>query len=219
MSEHKPKGHFDYLLAMDCETTGLCINNHTPVENNDGERHQAVSWGFVVADAQTLMPQKELYVEIKWNKYSKEQRKLDSYFGIHAEKIHGLTKEYLDDNGMTETEAVERIANEIIVPYWGIGANMSNIRTLGHNVHTFDLPFLRDLFGRHGLDLPFGNRHMDSNSLGFGTVGSLNSDDLFSVLGMDDRDEHNALEDARMALESFRLVRVLWKGKVGINAY
>lgn len=209
---NQPRGYFKYLLALDCETTGLCFNNDTPVENPDkGERHQTVSWGFIVADSETLTPQKQLYLEIKWNKYSIEQRKIDSNFGVKAEHVHGLTKDYLDENGVTEKEAVEQIANEILVPYWGIGSDMANIRTLGHNVHMFDLPFLRDMFERQGLDLPFGNRHYDTNSAGFLTFGTWNSDELFELIGYDPRSSHNALQDAEMALQSAKIIRTIFQ--------
>lgn len=212
----KPRGYFDFLLAIDCETTGLCFTSDSPVYNpKTEERHQALSWGIIVADAKTLKPVDDLYVEIKWNQSSKDQRVRNPRFGREAEKIHGLTFEYLEENGVDEEEAVALIG-ELVLTYWGPDVS---IRTLGHNVHMFDVPFLRDMFHRHEIPLRFGNRHMDSNSLAFGTVGTFNSDDLFSTLGMEEREKHNSLDDAKMALESFRIIRTLWKGKVGISAY
>lgn len=212
MSEEST-GYFKYLLAMDCETTGLCFNKPTPFEDLDsGERHQAVSWGFVVADSQTLTPVKKHYVEIKWNKYSVEQRKIDPQFGAKAEQIHGLTKEYLDENGVDEQQAVVDIMNNVIAPYWGVGSDMAGVRTLGHNVHMFDLPFLRDLMERHQISLPFGNRHYDTNSAGFLTFGTWNSDELFNlVCKQDSRNTHNALDDAERALEAARVIRKIFQ--------
>lgn len=214
MSENR--GYFKYLLAMDCETTGLSFNTETPVFNNDiGERHQALSWGLIVADSETLEPVERLYLEVKWNQYSIEQRKLDPRFGRQAEEIHGLTREYLDSNGVTEQEAIEQIANKLIIPYWGWGNGMSNIRTLGHNVHTFDLPFFRDLFVRHQINLPFGNRHFDSNSVGFVTLNTKSSDELFDLIGYQQREGHNALEDAEMALGACRMIRKVVQKTLG----
>lgn len=206
----KPMGYFDYLLAIDCETTGISFNSDDPSVG-----HQAVSWGIIVADAHTLKPIEELYVEIKWNDELKRKRAEDPEFGKQAERIHGLTLSYLDENGLDEEEAVLKIG-ELILKYWGPEVS---IRTLGHNVHLFDLAFLKAMFRRHGIELRFGCRHMDSNSLGFGTVGSFRSDDLFTSLGLNERRLHNSLDDARMALESFRRVRVLWNNCVGVNAY
>lgn len=210
----KPRGYFEYLLAMDCETTGLCVNSSNPI--TDGQIiHQPLSWGLIVANAKTLKPIEELYVEIKWNQNSVSQANKDPWFGKEAEKIHGLTREYLDKNGIDEEEAVLQIG-EMILKHWGPEVS---IRTLGHNVHTFDMPFFRDMFQRYGINLKFGNRHFDTNSIGFATVGSFNSDDLFDTVCAVERKQHNALEDARLALESTRIVRLLWNDCVGVNAY
>jgi DNA polymerase III epsilon subunit-like protein len=210
MSYDTPKGYFEKLLAIDCETTGLDWDGDDPSNG-----HQAVSWGLIVADAKTLKSVEELYVEIKWNDESKAARKVDPEFSVSAANIHGLTYDYLEKNGITEEEAVVLIAN-LILKYWG---PTSLVKTLGHNVHVFDVPFLRAMFRRHGIDLPLGGRHYDSNSIGFATVGAYVSDALFDCMGFDSRNSHNALEDARMALESVRRVRVLWDAKVGVNAY
>lgn len=213
---NKPRGYFQYLLAIDCETTGLCFSNDSPVHNpKTGEYHQAVSWGIIVADAKTLTPIDEVYVEIKWNDNSIKQRNKTPSFGKKAETIHKLTQNHLEINGVSEEEAVVTIAN-IIVKYWGTD---NNIVTLGHNVHTFDMPFLRDLFRRNGVPLKFANRHYDTNSVGFITVGAFNSDDLFNTMGMEARGTHNALDDAKMALESARRIRLLWDAEVGVSAY
>lgn len=206
----KPKGYFEKLLAMDCETTGLAWNSADPSIG-----HQAVSWGFIVADGKTLKPIEELYVEIKWNNESKAARKADPQFGVGAANIHGLTYDYLEKNGMSEEDAVVKIAN-LIIKYWG---PTTLIKALGHNVQMFDIPFLRAMFKRHGIELPLGSRHYDSNSAGFITVGSYTSDALFDTMGFDSRSSHNALEDTRMSLESCRRIRLLWDAKVGVNAY
>jgi len=198
----KARGYFDYLLAIDCETTGLNYDNNDPSIG-----HQAVSWGIIVANAKTLKPIEELYVEIKWNDESKAFRKADPSFGKAAEKIHGLTYDYLEENGITEEEAVIAIAS-LIMKYWGPTVS---VRTLGHNVHTFDMPFLRSLFHRLGVDIRFGNRHYDTNSIGFVLFETFNSDDLFKEVGFEERGEHNALDDAKMALESARVSRIIFK--------
>jgi len=206
----KPRGCFENLLAIDCETTGLDWDADDPSNG-----HQAVSWGMIVADGKTLKPIEELYVEIKWNNDSKETKKTDPEFGVSAANIHGLTYEYLEKNGITEEEAVVKIAN-LIIKYWGPTAQ---VKTLGHNVHVFDVPFLRAMFRRYNIELPLGSRHYDSNSVGFVTVGAYISDALFDTMGFDSRNSHNALEDAHMALESCRRIRVLWDANVGVKAY
>lgn len=210
MSWDNPKGYFEKVLAMDCETTGLNWE-----DDNPSIGHQPISWGFVVADAHTLKPIEELYVEIKWNDESREAKKTDPTFGVSAAAIHGLTFDVLEKNGITEEEAVIQIAN-LIIKHWG---PTSQVKTLGHNVHLFDLPFLRAMLRRHMIELPIGSRHYDSNSVGFCTVGSYTSDGLFETMGFDNRKSHNALADAHMALESCRLIKQLWEQKVGLKAY
>lgn len=208
MSNDKPRGFFEKLLVIDCETTGLCFGGENPVfDVNTGERHQTVSWGVIVADAKTLKPIQKEYVEIKWNKESKKQKKANSIFGSRAEQVHGLTFEYLEKNGVTEEQAVEKIGNLIITHFGPAGS----LKCLGHNVHLFDVPFLRDLFERQGVPLAFGNRHYDTNSMGFATFGTFNSDDLFELVGFSKREDHNALVDAEQALESTRVIRKIFK--------
>jgi len=209
MNIKKQAGYFEKILAIDAETTGLDFNNDDPSNG-----HQAVSWGIVVADTTTLKPVEELYVEIKWNQESKQRRMDDPRFGKKAESIHGLTFEYLEEHGMEEKDAVLAIAN-LIIKYWG---PTNRINCLGHNVHVFDVPFLKSLFRRHKLDVLFSSRHCDSNSVGFTTVGAYTSNALFETMGFDPRDSHNALEDAKMSLESCRQISVLWKEMIQITS-
>ena len=207
-SQTNQKGYFKHVLAADCETTGLNFGGDDP---SDG--HQAISWGFIVADTTTFEPIEELYLEIKWNPVSIQSRKKDPKFGEKAEQIHGLTQTYLNGNAISEEEAVIQIAN-LIIKYWGPN---NVICMLGHNVATFDMPFLRSLFRRHDVPLRFANRHFDSCSLGVGTVGSFTSDALFETMGNSSREDHNALDDCRMSLDTFRVIKKLWTDMVGLE--
>jgi hypothetical protein len=197
----KPVGWFKYVLAMDAETTGLKFNSDDPSIG-----HQAVSWGFIVAEAATLQPVEKLYVEIKWNDTSLDAREADPKFGKHAEKIHGLTLSYLEENGMDEEDAVTEIGS-LILKYWADG----NIRCLGHNVATFDIWFLKRMMRAYDIELKFGARHIDTNGAGFINFETFTSDVLFQEVGFEARDDHNALDDAFMALESARIMRMIFK--------
>ena len=208
--KEKPRGYFEKLLAIDCETTGINFSSNDPSEG-----HQALSWGLIVADAKTLKPIEELYLEIKYNELSKKRRKEEKDFGVNAANIHGLTFDYLEKHGIDEQEAVVKIAN-LIIKYWGPTVQ---VKTLGHNVHMFDVPFLRSLFKRYNIDVPIGSRHYDSNSVGFITVGAYESNALFETMGFKPRNNHNALEDARMSLETCRKIKELWEKNIGIKAY
>ena len=197
-TKNKPTGYFKYLLAIDCETTGLDFNSDHPSNG-----HQALSWGVIVLESDTFTPVEELYVEIKWNEESKAAREADPKFGKRAEEIHGLTYDYLEENGVTEEEAVELIGS-LIMKYWGPTVS---IRTLGHNVHLFDLDFLRSMFRRHGIDLKFGNRHYDTNSIGWAAFETFTSDQLFELIGFDPRGKHNSLDDIKMTIAAAKVVR------------
>ena len=207
-----PKGYFKYILAIDSETTGLNKNKN---EGCVSDGHQAVSWGLVVADAETLVPIEELYLEIKWNEQSLKQKELDPDFGVTAASIHGLTYAHLEENGIDEAEAVLQIL-ELILKYWG---PTQELKCLGHNVSEFDIPFMKSMFKRYGVDVKFANRQYDSNSIGWATIGSFTSDAFFDTMGFDTREAHNSLEDAKMALESTRRLRVIWNDVVGLKAY
>jgi len=210
MNKKQPNGYFKYLLALDCETTGLSFTTADPSIG-----HQAVAWGLIIADAATLMPIEKKYIEIKWNEASITASMHDPAFGKKAEAIHGLSRSYLEKNGVSEQEAVIEIAN-LILRYFGPNGV---IKCLGHNVHMFDIPFLRAMTMRHGIELMFGSRHYDSNSVGFITTGAFTSDALFDTMGFPTRTSHNALNDAEMALESCRRIKVLWESKISVNAY
>lgn len=207
--KHTNKNKIKYILAVDVETTGMSW-----LQGDPSKGHQVVSFGAIVADAETFEEIEHKYVEVKWTKESEDALEQNPSFGRDAEKVHGLTREYLNEHGVTEEEAAAELG-ELIMKYWSTDVT---VQLLGHNVATFDLFFIRNLLHKHGLTFKFASRMYDSHSLGAGTVGAVNSDQLFAALGFDDRNDHNSLEDARMSLEAFRIIRKLWTKKVGIVA-
>jgi hypothetical protein len=201
MINKKPRGYFKHVLAVDVETSGMCYGTDDPSYNpKTGETYQIVSIGLVVADVATFKPVEELYLEIKWDG--------ESVWSKEAEGVHGLTKQYLEEHGVDRVTAVEEIGN-LVIKYWGPD---TPICLLGHNVATFDLWFFKRLMRSEGIHLRFGNRYIDSQSAGIATFGTFNSDDLFAAAGFPERDpsKHNALDDAKMALTSVRLIKQLW---------
>jgi DNA polymerase III alpha subunit (gram-positive type) len=199
--------HIDKILAMDCETSGINWNagkSHSRDSVAIGQ--QCVSWGLIISDTATFKPIDEMYVEIKWNGKAN--------WDVKAEKTHGLSREYLEEHGLDEEDAVVDIV-EFIMQYIDI---KKPIYCLGHNVATFDIPFMRDMLYRQGIkNIKFGHRCFDSFALSMGTVQEFDSNTLFERLGMKERGDHNALEDARNALDSYRLIHKAWnamlKGK------
>jgi DNA polymerase III epsilon subunit-like protein len=196
-----PRGYFKYTLAGDCETTGIALGCDDPSYNpKTQEKYQAVSWGLIVVETSTLKAVDELYVEIQWDKQYE--------WSDGAERVHGMSREYLRENGVPMREAVEQIGS-LILNYWG---PESPVCMLGHNVVSFDLPFLRSALRSQGLNVKFANRHVDTNAIGFATLETYNSDDLFELIGLPVRDptKHNALVDANNALEVVRRVRAIY---------
>jgi len=189
----KPRGYIERILFIDCETSGLNFNADDPSEG-----YQSVSWGLVVASAQTLDKIEELYLEIKWDG--------ESTWSKEAQAIHGLTPKYLEENGMTEEDAVVAIA-ELILKHWGPD---SPVCLGGHNVATFDKFFLRRLLRKYEIEVRFGSKTVDTNAIGFATFGTHNSDDLFEAVGLPAREDHNALQDANNARLSVQRVRKMF---------
>lgn len=193
------KGRFTKCIAVDCETSGINFNDLNPAKD-----YQIVSLGMVVADAKTFLPIDELYVTIKWNG--------EAIWSDEAEKIHGLSKEFLQTTALSEEDAVVEIA-EFILKHFSI---KESLVLLGHNVATFDLWFIKTLLLKYELPFKFAHRQLDTFSLSMATVRAFNSDDLFYKMGLPDRKLHNALEDAKYALSTYRRISKIWK-KAMIN--
>lgn len=197
---NKPRGYIDRVLFIDAETSGLAYSSKDPsYDEATGETYQAVSWGMVVADAKTLKAIDKLYVEIKWNG--------ESTWSKEAQKVHGLSLKYLEQNGITEEEAVVEIAG-LILKHWGTDGVVC---LGGHNVATFDKFFLVRLLEQFGITIKFGSKTIDTNAIGFAVFATHNSDDLFETVGLPPRDpeKHNSLVDADNARRAVLAVRQL----------
>lgn len=194
---------FRYMLGMDCETTGVILKSKNPaIDLNDPDRYaQAISWGFVVIDSETLEEVDNLYIEIKYDG--------KAIWSKTAEKIHGLSQEYLDQHGRNEEDAVCEIGS-FLMKYFGTEA----ICPLGHNVR-FDVEFFYLMMERYDLPFRFTNRMIDTMPFALILQKCYNSDQLFKSVGLEDRAEHNALEDIRMTVESLRRIRAIYN--LGVN--
>jgi hypothetical protein len=193
---NKSKAYFNKILIIDCETSGLAFGSDNPAVHLD-QYFQAVSWGIIVADADTLTPLDELYVEIQWDGKSQ--------WSPQAEKVHGLSKEYLNKNGVPMSQAVEEIGS-LILKHFGPNG-YPNIA--GNNPH-FDLCFLRQTLRSEGIEIRFSNRLIDTNSIGFAVYGTYSSDELFDIVSPNERTgTHNALDDARNVLKVLKRTKQL----------
>jgi DNA polymerase III epsilon subunit-like protein len=191
------KGYFTKILAIDSETSGIAMGCDDPsYDPVTGTKYQAISWGLIVADVHTLEPIDQLYVEVKHD---------PAYaWSPEAERIHGISREYLEANGVSRTEAVEQIGG-LILSHWGPN---TQVNLLGTNVVGFDLPFLRSLMNSEGLRLNFSHRHVDTTSIGVGLLEHFNSEDMLRALGLKRASGvHNSLEDAYNSLMMIKRVR------------
>ena len=74
------------------------------------------------------------------------------------------------------------------------------------------MDFTNQLFADHGLQIDFHHVSMDSTILSFGVSGLYRSDDVFKkYAGVDKRELHNALEDARACLTVMRTIRQIFQ--------
>jgi hypothetical protein len=199
----KITGKFDKFLCLDCETSGMGFGTGDPSKGSkDGEVYQSVSWGLVVADSETIKPIDKLYLEIKWDGHSTWNNK--------AEQIHKLSKEHLEQNGMSSEDAACEIASFVLDHFNPKKA----INLAGHNIGSFDIFFLRSLLEPFGLMFKTSARLIDTNSIAFAAFNSYTSDQAFELLNVK-RDSHNALEDAMASLKVIHATRTLMKTIIG----
>ena len=183
--------NLDKLLFLDVETSGF-----TPGEDIT-RNHQIVSIGLVVATGE-FEPVASLYREIKPNG--------TSHWNPQAEKVHGLTREYLESNGVSEEEAVADIL-EFLMKYWNIVDEA--IVFGGHNVRPFDIPFFRKLMSKYDVEVKIAFRTIDTFAAGFVALAAQDSEELFNMFGTKRKGKHNALQDATLSLGVCRKIRKL----------
>lgn len=190
-----------YGLLIDWETTGSTFGGDSSIE------YQGITFGAIVFDTTTFEEVDSLYRELQFDasKYKWTEG---------AEKIHGKTREYLEANGVPREEALADLL-EMLLKYWAPG---SKILVAGHNV-TFDNDFTFQLFRDHGLEDSLTLHHVvvDTSGISFVLTGEYKSDIVFELLGgIEKREEHNALEDARATLAVLRNVRQIFQGALNV---
>lgn len=194
-----------YILGMDCETSGMAFASETSATNPDPSvnptangTYQSVSWGLVVCDMTTMRLVDELYVEIQWDG--------ESLWSSKAEKVHGLTKEYLQQHGKTSEDAACDIYDFIIK--WWPDPKVA-IPTMGHNIASFDHWFFRRLMSKFNLMPTLGNRVIDTNTIGIVCFNAYTSNELYELVGVK-RTSHNSLEDIKASWRVIKTTRSLF---------
>lgn len=179
-----------YILAIDCETSGLVSGKKSrrPSVSPDGtEEYQAIAWGVVVAELETYDPVEVMSKKIKLIP--------GMQWSAQAEKIHGISKEQLELDGVEEEDFIVELC-ELVMKYWG---TTTPVIVLGHNV-AFDLDFLQAALARHGVAIHFSNRIIDSNSIAMGLQSLASSDQMFEFFQLPKRTTHDPLDDILMTL-------------------
>lgn len=192
MAKFDPK----FILVMDWETTGADFG---ATAEEIAKKYQGISVGLIVADFNTLEEVYSDYFTIKYDpKYVWTDR---------AEEIHGMSREYLAENGVDQDEAIARVL-EPVLEYWG----PNGIIIFGAHNATFDMAFLKEqILKPAGISLEFHQAKLDTAVLGLILLGNSKSDYVFNIFGGEDgRGTHNALDDARLCLKSMRTAKQLF---------
>lgn len=173
-------------VAIDFETSGYSLPNYAA-------EHQGLSFGVIVFDMKTLEPVESDYVEIKYDPKYK--------WSVEAERIHGLTKDYLEKNGVTLQEAAVKLFS-LIHQYCG----SSPIYLLGHRVQ-FDKAFFNQLADEIGIEAKVEPLALDTSAFGLILLEESRSEPLFQLCGNEKRELHNSLEDITFTLNSLRQMK------------
>jgi DNA polymerase III alpha subunit (gram-positive type) len=180
---------------------GLCIDwesSGADFGGKNAEKYQGISVGAIIFDTKTFAEIDRLYLEIQFDasKYS---------WAADAQNIHGLSREYLAANGLKREDACLQLA-EFFLKYFGPNAK---IVYAGHNT-IFDIEFTEQLFNDFGLELSRYHVMIDTAPLSLIAFGTHKSNHLFEIMGLTERQNHNAMEDASMTLQVLRDFRSIF---------
>lgn len=194
--------NIEFGLCLDWETTGADFGKDSSL------RYQGIEFGAIIFNAKTFEPIEKLKLYVKFNP--------DKYVWTEgAQKIHGLTVEFLEANGVTQEEAATQLA-ELILKYFGT----SRVLFLGHNpefdrrftnqlLNSIDIEFSVENSGKFDSQIEVFHVVLDTSALGYIAFGIYKSDLLFEKIGFPARGDHDALADAEQTLETCAAVRAL----------
>jgi DNA polymerase III epsilon subunit-like protein len=179
---------------------GLCIDWETSGSNFDGDSsidYQGIAFGAAVfnTDDFSIVDKMKRYIKFDNKKYK---------WSNDAEKIHGLTREFLDKNGKTQEEAAIDLGN-FVLTYFGI---TPKVLILGHNVD-FDIAFTKQLLEPYDIMFKIHHVKLDTSSAGLIAFNKFKSNDLFKLIGLENRNEHDPLQDVEYTIELAKSIRLL----------
>ncbi len=180
---------YRYGLVFDFETTGSFFDSRLKM----GDKIQAIQLGATILRWDTMDVVDTFLVNIKYDsKY---------IWSSEAEAIHGLSREYLEEHGVSQEEAATQFAN-FVLKWFGT----EEVMLIGHNI-IFDIEFLEQLLEPYDIMFKQAITKVDLAAVAYTLFGLHKSDDIFNLLGMPQREEHNALEDCIYTGEAIRMIR------------
>jgi DNA polymerase-3 subunit epsilon len=164
-----------YIVALDCETTGLNPKEDFIIQlacakfdKVSGDIIKTNKWYIKPAHSYTISPK--------------------------AQEVHGLSKEFIDANGV--------YFKEIVPEFFEM---MKDADLLTYNGNSFDIKFLNEECKRWGIELPiYGKKFYDA----FSMECRFNPRNLSAVfkkyMGYEFEDAHDALGDVLATIEVFK---------------
>lgn len=181
-----------YGFGIDWETSG------SSWDDDSTKDFQGVSFGAVVFELATFEPVETLYREIKFDETKYKWQ-------ASAEKVHGLSREHLAANGVSQEEAATALM-EMFIKYF---APDERVFIIGHHTD-FDIKFTAQLLDQFGIMFQIGATIMDTAGTGLINFGIHKSEDLFQFLGLPARTTHNALEDILLTVQAAQMMRAIF---------
>jgi DNA polymerase-3 subunit epsilon len=180
------------ICFIDFETTGIDVFRDEPIE-----------FGAVLVDY-------NLKIENEFS--SKISIKKSVYLTKRAFNIHNISIEDLDKSP-SQKEVVNKFFNKFGTDFRLGGWNLS-----------FDVSFLRKICHKNGMMVRYNkinHRHIDTQSLGFlaaelGLVEQSNNslNDWVNYFGFKRRNNHSALEDAKLTFEVYKELLCLFRKRL-----
>ncbi len=177
------------IFWFDCETTGL-----------NPEVDQIIQFAYILTDMDfNEISSGETYVRFE---------KPDEFWSPEAERVHGITLEFLKENGISQEELRDLIIS-------ALGSEGLPPIPAGHNIQ-FDLNFLRNLFPRWMFRNLLDYHPLDSMTLaqainfqarktkGKWLFPSVNLSTVCRVLKIDPGKAHDAISDVRASMAVYQ---------------
>jgi DNA polymerase III epsilon subunit-like protein len=197
MSEYVNSVNNNYYLSIHVETTGINNVIDEPVYKNN----EIVCLSAVVCEKRTFKTIDEIIIFI------------DHGLRDIGTRWHGITPEFLEENGLDEESAVVEFSNFILQYFDPDGS----IITLGQNVHSFVLPFVKNLLYRNEVYIYFSSNSLDVFSITVPTIGETTIKELIELFGDVDKlepsyqqEEYACLLKAKTFVEVFRKIDKTW---------